>query len=57
MKIEIKLKDPESCEGCPLFVFDCVMEKGSECVIYTDHSVGTHEEPKRPKQCKEENGL
>ena len=65
MKIEIKLKDPESCEGCPLKVnttkdeyivhgFICYKSAGFRLwkIMYPfRHTL------KRPKRCKEENGL
>lgn len=61
MKIEIKLKDPESCEGCPMFTQTSRLwdDFGVKCRIklFKHYQLYGDEIPKRPKRCKEENGL
>lgn len=61
MRVEIKLKDPKSCEGCP-----CLMQHPHYNPFYRHytcgegyyhmHAVEKKKYPKRPKRCVEDNG-
>lgn len=64
MKIEIKLKDPESCEGCEFGYWDSLLvpHKGYVskwfCLLARGYiKVDGNPKTKRPARCKEENGL
>lgn len=59
MKIEIKLKDPKYCDGCPcLFTHD----EGEDCGLgfgyLLDYSWNSkeNEKYKRPKECIQKHG-
>jgi len=56
MKIEIKLKDPKSCEGCPMEHESNNHDgewEGWECSLCYDYNENTKV---RPKRCIKENG-
>jgi hypothetical protein len=63
MKIEIKLKSHERCNGCPLMLFrratDKILMERYCALSYLPSATTTNynEQQLRPDKCKQENGL
>lgn len=59
MKLEIKLKNPDYCDGCPCMndiTINFVDRNGRMWCDYFSVVVGDYSEPiRRPQKCKEEN--